>query len=288
MSKPIASVTPIGDAPSMKRIVSAQSDIESAIGRDQWDRPLIIPADGEGKPVAYRRASTVAEVLDSYYGLHQWQLRLTAQGLAQRPDLLQAVHTASKKELAQLIEEAQDHAGANVASRNGTTMHALTDMLDRGEDMPQGLPANIVAMLEAYQKAMVRYTYLDGERFVVNDKIKVAGTYDRRLFDRKTGLTLIGDLKTGQSVEHLTLKTPAQVAVYASGVHYDLDGNREPHGADRDKGLLIHLPWVDDPREAVCDVRWLDLRIGRKAILEAFRVERFRKLNANQTMPYVR
>lgn len=290
--KTIASVTPIGDAPSRKAggkpLVSVKSDIESAIERDQWDRPKILPPDG-GKAVAYRRASTVAEVLDSYYGLHQWQLRLTAEGLAQRPDLLQAIHTASKKEKMAIIEEAQDHAGANVASRNGTTMHALTDRLDRGEDMPSGLPANIEAMLLAYQKAMGdRFEYLDGERFVVNDKIKVAGTYDRRLFDRKTGLTVIGDLKTGQSVEHLTLKAPAQVAVYASGVWYDLDGERTPTGADRDRGVLIHLPWVDDPREAVCEVRWLDLRIGRKAIMEAFRVERFRKLSAAQTMPYVK
>lgn len=289
MSKPIASVTPIGNARSAKPLVAAKSDIEAAIGRDRWDRPLIIPPDGEGKPVAYRRASTVAEVLDSHFGLHNWQMAMAVRGFAARPDLLQAVHTASKKELRELIEEAQDAAGANIPSRNGTTMHALTDRLDRGEPMPTGLPANIQAMLEKYQEAVSeRFEYLDGERFVVNDKIKVAGTYDRRLHDRKTGRVVIGDLKTGQSLEHLALKTPAQVAVYASGEWYDLDGNREPHGADRNLGLLIWLPWTDDPREAICEVRWLDLRIGRKAILEAFRVEDFRKLNANQTMPHVK
>lgn len=266
-----------------KQIVSVKSDIEAAIPRDRWDRPLIIQPDG-GKPVAYRRASTVAEVLEDHYGLNLWHRRLTVEGLAQRPDLVQAAHTASKKELDEIVEAAIDQAGGNVASRNGTTMHRLTDLLDQGQDVPMGLPSNIIAMLEEYQKATERFEWLDSERFVVQDKIKVAGTYDRRAFDRKTGLRMIGDLKTGQNLEYLAVKTPAQVAVYASGDHYDLDGDREPHGADRDKGFLIHLPWVDDPREATCEIRSLDLRVGRKAILEAFRVERFRNIKADQTL----
>lgn len=269
---------------TVKQIVSVKSDIESAIARDRWDRPLIIPPDGEGKPVAYRRASTVAEVLEDHYGLSQWQQRLVAQGLAQRPDLVHSIHTATKAELRSIVEEAIEQAGGSVASRNGTTMHSLTERIDKGEDIPTGLPSNIVAMLEKYAEATARFEVLDTERFVVQDKIKVAGTYDRRVFDTKTGLTVIGDLKTGQNLQYQALKTPAQVAVYASGQHYDLDGEREPHGANRDRGLLIHLPWTDDPREAVCDLRWLDLRIGRKAIMEAFRVEKFRNLKANQTL----
>ena len=291
MDKKIASVTPIGDAPSakaVKGIVSVKSDIESAIARDRWDRPLIIPKDGEGKPVAYRRASTVAEVLEDHFGLNQWKLRLTAQGLAQRPDLVQSLHTASKKEVGLIAEEAFLQAGGDVAARNGSTMHALTEKLDNGEDMPAGLPSNIVAMLEKYEEATARFRVLDTERFVVQDKIKVAGTYDRRVYDEKTGLTVIGDLKTGQSLNYLALKTCAQVAVYAGGEWYDLDGDREPHGAHRDRGLLIHLPWVDNPSEAECELRWLDLRIGRKSIMEAFRVEQFRKLKADQMLLHVK
>lgn len=270
---------------SAKKIVSVKSDIESAIARDRWDRPLIIPRDGEGKPVAYRRASTVAEVLEDHFGLQQWKIRLTAQGLAARPDLVQSLHTAkTSKEVGAICEEAFIYAGGDVAARNGTTIHALTEKLDNGEGLPGGLPSNIVAMLEAYEETTKRFEVLDTERFVVQDKIQVAGTYDRRLLDTQTGLIVIGDLKTGQNLEYQALKTPAQVAVYAAGDWYDLDGEREPHGAHRDRGLLIHLPWVDDPKDATCELRWLDLRIGRKAIAEAFRVENFRKLKANQTL----
>lgn len=268
-----------------KRIASVVSDVESLIERDQWERPKIIPPGG-GKAVSYRRASTVAEAIEDHIGLENWRRRLTAEGLAQRPDLVQAIHTASKKEVGQIVEQAITQAGGDVASRNGSTMHALTDRLDMGLDLPPGLPANIVAMLEAYERATERLVMLDSERFVVQDKIRCAGTYDRRLYDEKTGLTVIGDLKTGQSLEHLALKTPAQVAVYAAGVHYDLDGEREPHGANRDVGMLIWLPWTDDPAEAICELRRMDLRVGRKAIMEAFRLETFRRLKAAQTMTH--
>jgi hypothetical protein len=270
-----------------KPIVPVKSDVESALGRDQWDRPLILPPGG-GKPVAYRRASTVAEVLEDHFGLQKWELRLTAEGLAQRPDLVQSIHGASKREVGKIVEEAMEAAGASVASRNGSTMHRLTETLDNTGDVPTGLPSNITAMLEAYEKETARFKVLDTEKFVVCDKIKVGGTYDRRLYDEHTGLTVIGDLKTGQSLSHLALKAPAQVCVYAAGVWYDLDGEREPHGADRNRGLMIWLPWTDNPSEAICEVRWLDLRIGRQLVKEAFRVEQFRKLNHNQTMPLCR
>lgn len=281
----------MGKIPAFKRkpVKAVKSDIESAIPRDQWDRPLITPRDGEGKAVAYRRASSVAEALEDHFGLNKWEIRLTCEGLAQRPDLVQSLHGAKNaKEVGAVAKEAFVQAGGGVAARNGQTMHSLTEKLDLGEDLPTGLPSNIIAMLEAYEKGTKRFKPLDTERFVVCDKIKVAGTYDRRLLDTRTGMRLIGDLKTGQQLKYQTLKTPAQVAVYAAGEWYDLDGEREPHGADRDRGLLIHLPWTNDPAEAYCELRWLDLRIGRAAIKEAFRVERFRGMKPDQTLLPVR
>lgn len=271
--------------PFPKPIVSAKSDIEAAIERDQWDRPKIIPVGG-GKSVSYRRASTIAEALEDHFGLEAWKRRLTAEGLAQRPDLVQAIHTASKKEVGQIVEQAIEHAGGGSAARNGSTMHALTERLDNGDDLPPGLPSNIVAMLEKYEQVTSRLEVIDTERFVVCDAIQAAGTYDRRLAFQ--GDIFIGDLKTGQNLNYLALKTCAQVAVYAAGDLYSLDGEREPHGANKDRGLFIHLPWTDDPSEATCELRWLDLRVGRKAIQEARRMETFRKLNAEQLLPRVR
>jgi hypothetical protein len=284
VGKVLVGAFPLSD-PANKPLVAAEGGIEALVERDQWDRPKIIPPGG-GKPVSYRRASTVAEAIDDHYGLDVWKQRLLAQGLAQRPDLVQAIHTATKSELADICEAAMDQGGANVASRNGSTMHALTDRLDRGEDMPPGLPSNIVAMLEAYEEQMKRFTYLDGEQFVVQDKIKCAGTYDRRLGYEDD--ILIGDLKTGQNWKRIALKTAAQVAVYAAAKRYSLDGEREDHGGLRDRGVFIWLPWTEDPSDARCEVKWLDLQSGRRAIMEAFRLEDFRKIKAEQIMLDIR
>lgn len=271
-----------------KPIVSAVSDIEVAIARDQWERPLILPEDG-GDPVAYRRASSVVEALEDHYGLNVWKARMTAQGLAMRPDLLHSVHTATKSELNDTLEEAFVYAGGDVAARNGSTLHALTDKLNQGLDVPEGLPNNIIAMLEAYERTVLsRFEYLDGEKFVVCDPIKVAGTYDTRLRHKQTGSIHIGDLKSGQNTKYLAIKLPAQVAVYAAGKWYTLDGERESHGADRDRGLLIHLPWVEKPEDAKCELRWIDLRVGRAAIKEALRIDTFRKIKSSQTLLAVR
>jgi hypothetical protein len=269
-----------------KPVVAVVSDIESLVPRDQWDRPKIIQPDGT--LVSYRRASSVAEAIDGHIGLDNWHCKLTALGLAARPDLMQAVQVAkNNKELTAIINEAQVHAGRDVASNNGSYMHRLTDLIDTGKDIPSGLPVHVEAMLEKYAEATADLEVLDSERFVVQDELRIAGTYDRRVRSRKTGRVLIGDLKTGQKLAYQATKTPAQVAAYAKGVWYDLDGDREPHGAEEDWGLLIHLPWTIDPREAECEVYWLDLRIGRAAIKEAFGIEAFRKIKHTQTMiPY--
>lgn len=274
-----------------KEIVSVVSEIEAAIPRDRWDRPLIVQEEGD--PLPYRRASTVSDMIEDYYGLNVWKRRLTVEGLAQRPDLIAAILAAKnlktgewdKRAVDEAMEVAFLAAGGDVAARQGTAMHQLTEQLDTTGDVPTGLPSNIVAMLEKYQKAMKRFEIIDRERFVVQDKIRVAGTYDARLLDKKYGVKKIGDLKTGQNLEHMATKTPAQIAVYAAGKLYDLDGGREDLGVDRDQGVLIWLPWVEDPQHAECEIHDVDLVTGRKVIMEAFRVDKFRKLRASQTMP---
>lgn len=270
----------------MKPLKSVKSDVESALPRDQWDRPLIVRPDGTTQ--AYRRASSVAEAIEDHYGLNVWKRRLTAEGLAARPDLIGELHGASKTEVERICEEAFDYAGGNTARRNGSTMHRLTDWLDTGRPLPKRLPENVRAMLDAYKDTTARLRVLDTEQFTVADAIAACGTYDRRVWDEETDRTLIGDLKTGQHLDLMAVKTCAQVAVYAAGEHYDLDHERSPHGAERDWGLFIWLPWVEEAHEAECELRWLDLKnVGRPAIKEAFRVEKFRKINARQAMPRV-
>jgi len=298
MPKPITSASsrtsalPAGLAD--KPIVSAVSEVEAAIPRDRWDRPLIIPPGG-GKPVAYVRSSTVAEVLEDKFNLNQWQKRMVAGGMAKRADLVlsaaQIEHDdelsvqAKKKELDLITEAAMEANGAGMAARDGTTLHAFTDRLDRGLSLPKGLPPHVNKMLRAYGKATEKMDFIDSEQFVVHDEWGVAGTYDRRVFFE--GALRIGDLKTGQHIDYLGLKTCAQVVSYAEGDLYDLDGERTPHGADTDLGILIWLPYTTNPDDVVCEVRWLDLVWGRRAVKEAMRIRKLRAVRPLVLMPRI-
>jgi hypothetical protein len=268
-----------------KPVVAAVSDVEAVVERDRWDRPLIIPPDG-GEPVPYTRVTTVAETIDDKTGLARWQQREVVRGLSRRPDLVLSARTATDRELYRVADEAMEAAGSSAAARNGTTMHALTARIDQGLDIEEaGLPANVRAMLDAYRKATERFVVLGAEQFIVQDKIKAAGTYDRRLLDTATGTVHLGDLKTGQKIEYLGLKTCQQVGIYAAGTHYETDGTRSEIGADRNRGLLIWLPYTEDPSEAFCEVRWLDLRAGREAVKLSLAVRRARALKPRDLMP---
>jgi len=56
------------------------------IDRDRYGRPLVVPPNG-GKPVAYTRATTIANSLDDASALTAWKMRMAAIGLTTRPDI---------------------------------------------------------------------------------------------------------------------------------------------------------------------------------------------------------
>ena len=195
------------------------------IPRDRWGRPLIIPAD-DGKAIPYARASSYGDVLDDKTALSLWKQRQTALGLIERPDLQLAVsaNRENKSALNQVCERALEHAGANNKAGIGTSLHALTETLDRGDDLGF-VPQEYQADLDAYLEATNQFQMVLIERFVVNDQWKIAGTPDRVV--RYKGENYIFDLKTG-SVDYAWPKIAVQLAVYADAVLYNpQDGSRE-------------------------------------------------------------
>ena len=69
------------------------------IARDRYGRPLIVPKGG-GKPVAYTRATTIANSLDDPSALTAWKMRMAAIGLTVRSDLLLAISAAQEDKMA--------------------------------------------------------------------------------------------------------------------------------------------------------------------------------------------
>lgn len=240
------------------------------IPRDRWKRPLIVPAEG-GAPVPYTRVSTLAKALDDQSALMAWKQRKTAEGLVRRPDLLTRIAGAlangdpdndwpTKKDLNAVCSEATEAAGASKGSSAGTGFHALTEAIDRGEELLFVPPAD-APRLDAYRTATAGYTALDIETFVVNDEVQAAGTFDR-LWLCPDGRVRVGDLKTGKSEKEYPFSTTVQIAVYANGLRYNPEAGRSPLHADLDltTGLLVHMP-----PSGGCEVVELDLDKGWRA-----------------------
>lgn len=266
-----APVTP----PSVLTPISAKTGPGKDIDRDRWGRPLIIPPRG-GKPVPYTRCTTFVGSLDDKENLMKWKARMTAVGMAQRDDLVLQARAADlddKKTLGRVAEAAAEHAGASQRATIGTELHALTERLDRGETLPD--MGKWQADLDAYQAATSKLGLVSEEieTFVVNDALKIGGTFDRVYTYR--GQRFIGDLKTGSTLDWGTGTFAMQLAVYANSLRYDhTTGARESLDVQTDVAILVHLP----AGTGRCDVYWLDIKRGWASVSLAAAVREFRKL----------
>lgn len=248
--------------------------------RDRWGRPLIIPPEG-GKPVGYTRATTVAKTLDDEGSLTAWAQRMTAAGLARRPDLLALIAAsldnngdipADKRDTIQkLCDEAKEVGGGSRAANLGTALHALTEQYDLGQT-PPFVPEQFAADIDAYRRTVEPFEVVGVEQFVVLDDHQIGGTFDR-LWRLPDGRLVIADLKTGQNLDYSWRAISVQLAIYANSVRYH-DGIRTPLGdIDTDTGIVIHLP----VGSGHCTLHQVDLRAGLVALQHSMWARNWRK-----------
>lgn len=249
------------------------------IERDRWGRPLVAPPGG-GKAIAYQRCTTFVDCMEDKFNLQQWQLRMTALGLASRPDLLLAVSAntdmadgTQKKELNRITDAAKEAAAASAAATTGTAIHALTEKIDRGEELPP-IPDAARADLEAYRHATSALRVHAIEQFSVQDELRVGGTCDR-VYEYE-GRFYIGDVKTG-NIDYGAMKIAMQLAVYSRSVPYNhVVKRREPrtYEVDTSRAIVVHLP----AGSGTCELRWVDLSRGWQAVAVATQVRAWRKV----------
>lgn len=227
--------------------------------RDRWGRPQIMGEDG--KRTAYTRATTFVGAVEDLWNVHQWERRMVALGLASRPDLVLAVnaHRNDKTRLNQICDQAKEVAGSSAAATRGTAIHAFTELIDSGRELPPGIDSETMRCLDAYRAAMAPFKILGIEEHLVQDLFAVAGTTDRIISYR--GQRYIADLKTGSTVELGTGKIAGQLAMYAHSRPYDVVEERrlDHHDASALWGLVIHLP-AERPGEI--NLHWIDLAAG--------------------------
>lgn len=242
--------------------------IDEGVPRDGRGRPRIVPLvrnkpKPDGKLISYTRASTFAKALDDGAGLTRWKIRHAVLGVAVSPDLaalaaamgrnLNALTDGDKRNLDGIAERAHDRSGGNEKADYGTAVHSMTEP---GRDPFAVDPAMqrdanaYAALLDALDVDVV-----DTEVFVVNDPLKVAGTFDHTwrlrtawtINDGASGITIpagtivVVDKKTGR----LSLGAHAiQLATYARASRYPdpATGERVAMDASPEWGVVAHIP----------------------------------------------
>jgi len=173
-----------------------------------------------------------------------------------------------KKAMDKIADDLFELGGGREKATKGTDIHALCDLYDtEGMDAVQDLldaeeitPADF-ADVEAYAHAckVLGLKVVNTEQVIVNDDLGVAGRLDRvylaklpEIVDPKSGEVIrvadarakryVGDIKTGR-IDYGQGKISQQIRMYADSQCYDLNTHeRTSHGANRQLGLVIHLP----------------------------------------------
>lgn len=248
------------------------------VDRDRYGRPLVIPPGG-GDPIPYTRPSTLAKTLSDGTALAGWKQRMTAYGVARRPDLAALAATSDvddRARLSEVVAAAMEVAESARGARMGTAIHSATELVDAGADL-RTVPEVVRRQVGAYAEVTEKLHPVGVELFCVDDELECAGTTDR-LYRLPDGRVIVGDLKTGgkDSPRYAGGEWAIQLAVYAHGARYDpATGARTPLHADLDpsEGVIVHVPSDGSPA-ALYRVR---LDWGREAARLAVRVRAFRR-----------
>lgn len=260
------------------------------IPRDRYGRPMIIPLGGspDDEHVSYTRPSTIAKTLDDTSALTAWKGRMAAVGMTKAPHLVDRVAALAAKhadpvreargDLNKLVEQASTAAGVTAAADTGTSLHTFTEILDQGGNVTDA-PQHWQNHLREYMRSTEKLEMVGMEQFVVNDRLQVAGTFDR-LVRLPDGRVVVADIKTGRSEPEYPTGVAIQLAAYAGGQHYDPDtGQRTVLHEDLDPavGVLIHMPAA---KAASCVLYEVNLDIGEQLLNLAVQVRQARKLAA--------
>lgn len=254
---------------------------EPPTGQWGWYK-LPHPVSGEADKL-WPRVSTIARTLGDEYGLTAWKLRMTAKGVALRPDLIASAAAADvetdKSTLDGIVKSAMEKAEAGAGANYGNALHNFTQRLDAGESVTaMGVPAALVADVEAYAATLKRHglTVLPdySERVIVNPDQEYAGRWDRVVRDRAGNLYVL-DLKTGKDLSYSWLEFATQEALYSRARYMcslDFTGYEPAPVVDQSKALVMHLP-VGTGRAQIYGV---PIDKGWRAALAALDVRRMR------------
>lgn len=252
----------------------------------------------------YKRVTSFIDVLDDKKFVQAWSERMVLLGCATDPTFLNGVldynpeAREGKDALNRRAEAAKDLGGANRKSDQGSHLHDLSEIVDKREPLPEGLPdADVVDMLAYAEATHPFFKIRHMEELVVNEALGVAGTPDRvsqwcgegDLVAPDGSIILpeellITDLKTGR-VDYGALKMAMQLSVYSRSKLYvkDSPDRLDIEGINQRWGIIMHLP----AGSGRLDLYWADLTLGWEAVEVASQVHEMRRRERKALTPLV-
>lgn len=224
-------------------------------------------------------ASSYGKRIEDGTRLELWGKRMVLKGAAQDPSCLHDViaHQDDDKALNDIAARCMSIAGANDASRKGSTRHRIFELSDLGK-LHVSTP-EVDRYVELWEGALsaagveILPEYV--ERVVVCPELGVCGMFDR--VARYNGRLVVVDLKTGKGKVAFAHAMAVQLAIYAHAAWLAAgEGVRtgdvttwaefEPMPqVDQEVGLIIAMPVDSDEAE----VHEIDLERGWRAALLA-------------------
>lgn len=238
-----------------------------------------------GKPKGLTRATTFNKAASDSKAINDWGKRNIVIGASRRPSILLRArgltHENDRRELEGIVAELEEAAGAKVGSNLGTYLHEFTEQMDAGLTTPDQAPEEFQGSLWKYRCALVDAGLepvpgLIERTTMITEYGGVVGTFDRIFYHRPSGTYIVGDLKTGKTMEYAMNETETQMWVYAHGVNqngvYDWNTDTwgqatnkfsEPIEVREDVGVIIHMP-VQGPLAGQVVLDHADLEAGAR------------------------
>lgn len=249
------------------------------IERDQYGRPLL-PHPITRKRQPWTRTTTLASTIQDRRALEAWSRRNLIQGFVANEDLLVRAAAAgdNRKALDQVAAAADEAARAKAAADKGTAVHALTEKVDRGEDVT--IPRDYQADLDAYTTTMrdagIKVIPEFIETMTINVDLEAAGTPDRIVTCPQSDKPVIFDLKTGaNAIKYGLVEIAAQLAIYAAASHWYDGAVRDLPDVEQRFGIVLHLP----AGTGDATLHQIDLTKGRQIAQLCHQVRKARRIN---------
>jgi len=281
-------------APSLAGL--GEEELTADVGKPDFNRgaggePFVSDPSGSGKQIRYARNSSLGDTLDEKSALNNWLVSKAMEGMGRNPELVAKVIAVTpyddhKPAWTKLREEAIQAGRGAYKADLGTAVHAMSERWEQEPTFDPGEP--YPAALTAYSKCMESLGLVSQlfECQFVNDVLHVAGTADR-LFETTqplltptnevmpSGALVIGDLKTGDSLEYSIAGYSVQMAGYAGGSLYDVVNNvRMPTPTIHQRwGIIMHM----NVAAGTCEFLWVDLEVGRYGAHLANEVREWRR-----------